>query len=143
MTPDQCAKSGSEHGEQVALFCWLNSREVREQFPQLYNSENGKCKVISTYQNFTDAVKGARAKAAGISSGVADIFLPLPRAGVHGLWIELKINPDNPNNKGKKGKLSQEQREFSRQVIADGYGWAKAEGWQEAAELIRSYLQSP
>jgi hypothetical protein len=150
MTPEDCCKSGTEFGEQSALFAWANSKETRQRFPHFFNAETKRCKMYSTNQNFMDAVKGARAKQIGIQSGVADIFIPLPRHGVAGLYIELKIDPTHPQNqrtgaKGtaiapKAGKVSDEQAAFGRQVIADGYGWAVAEGWKAAAAIVSQYL---
>jgi len=143
MTPESLCKSGLEFGEQSALFCWLNSAETRQRFPILYNEENKRCKVYGVTQNFTDPVKGARAKQIGIQSGVPDIFVPLARHGVHGLYIELKIDPEHPVNKPKKKKngASDEQKQFGRQVIKDGFGWCVACGWQAAKEIIEQYLQ--
>jgi hypothetical protein len=150
MTPEQCAKSGNEFGEQSALFCWANLAATRKAFPAFYNQETKRCKMYATNQNFTDAVKGSRAKQIGIQSGVADIFIPLPRQGAAGLYVELKIDPAHPANqrtgKGgkaiapKRGAASPEQTAFGRQVIADGYGWAVAEGWKAAAAIISQYL---
>lgn len=150
MKPEQLAKSGSEFGEQSALFCWGNLADTRRRFPELFNAETKRCKLYSTNQNFNDAVKGARAKQIGIQSGVADIFLPLARHGMHGLYIELKIDPMHPENQRtgakaqaitpKRGKVSEEQGAFARQVQVDGYGWAVAEGWKQAVAIIERYL---
>ena len=98
--------------------------------------------MYATNQNFTDAVKGARAKQIGIQSGVSDIFLPLARHGCAGLFIELKIDPTHAQNivKKKKGRASSEQISFGKQVQEDGYGWAVAEGWRAASIIIEQYL---
>ena len=150
LTPEAMAKSGSEFGEQGALFCWANSAPVRQKFPDFYNTETKRCKMYATNQNFVDAVKGARAKQIGIQSGVADIFIPLARHGMHGLYVELKIDPDHPQNQRvgktgepiapKRGRASEEQTSFAKQVRADGYGWAIAEGWKQASDIISLYL---
>jgi hypothetical protein len=151
MTPEQCAKSGSEFGEQTALFAWANLPATRKRFPDFFNAETRRCKMYSTNQNFTDKVKGGRARQIGIQSGVADIFIPLPRKGLNGLYIELKIDPAHPLNqrtgKGgqpiapKRGTVSDEQAAFGRQVEADGFGWAVAEGWQQARDFVVWYLE--
>lgn len=150
MNKPDFSKSGSEFSEQTCLFQWANSKETRSAFPHFFNPETRRCKMYATNQNFVDAVKGARAKQIGIQSGVSDIFIPLPRHGCAGLYIELKIDPTHPQNQrtGKKGepiapkagKVSEAQAAFSRQVIADGYGWAVAEGWRAAAAVIEAYL---
>lgn len=150
MKPEALSKSGSEFGEQSALFCWANSKATRERFPHLFNPKTKRCKMYANYNNAgstggpdsgkTNAIRGMRAKQTGMQSGVADVFLPLARHGCHGLYIELKINPAHPANKGKKGKVSDDQKAFGAQVQEDGYGWAVAEGWQEAASIIEKYL---
>lgn len=157
LTPDRMAQSGTEFGEQSALFCWANSKEVRDRFPFFYNRETKRCKMYANYNNAgvdgdqkTAAIRGARAKQAGMQSGVADVFIPIPRHGVFGLYIELKIDPTHPENqrtgKGgqaiapKRGTVSDEQEAFGRQVREDGYGWAVAEGWQAAVAIIIQYL---
>ena len=98
--------------------------------------------MYATNQNFVDAVKGARAKQIGIQSGVADIFIPLPRHDCAGLYIELKIDPTHPQNKAKKkrGRASDEQKAFGAQVISDNYGWSVCEGWKAAVVVISQYL---
>lgn len=157
MTPEQCAKSGSEFGEQSALFCWANQAATRKRFPHFYNAETGRCKMYANFNNAgsdgdkkTSAIRGMRAKQTGTQSGVADIFLPLARHGCNGLFIELKIDPTHPENQRtgkqgqpiapKRGTVSDEQRAFGRQVYADGFGWAKAEGWREAVAILERYL---
>jgi hypothetical protein len=150
MKPEDLCKSGNEFGEQSALFCWANMAETRRRFPHFFNSETKRCKMYSTNQNFMDAVKGARAKQIGIQSGVADIFLPLPRHGCNGLYIELKINPEHEQNKrtgktgkpilGKRGSASEAQRDFGKQVQQDGFGWVICKGWEEAKRVLETYL---
>lgn len=134
LTPEMLARSGSEFGEQCALFCWCSLPETRASYPDAV-------KLYSTHQNFTDAVKGARAKQVGIRAGVADIFLPVAKGRFHGLYIELKIDPTNPLNfaKKKKGTVSQAQKDFGEQVTADGYLWKVCEGWLNARVIIASY----
>jgi len=103
MTPDQLAKSGSEHGEQVALFAWcavarLHGFELAWQF-----AEKGQAVLLGRpVPNVTKAVpalewlhaipnggtrgddaksraiRGGALKAEGVRQGVADIFLPHP-----------------------------------------------------------------
>ena len=149
MTPEDLCKSGSEFGEQSALFCWLNSREARERLPDLYNAETGRCKMYANYNNAgndgdkkTAAIRGARAKQSGSQKGVADIFLPLARKGCFGLYLELKIDPAHPENlpKKKRGTVSPEQLAFGKQVQADGFGWAVCEGWKAARAVILAYM---
>ena len=138
MTPEDLCRSGAEHGEQSALFCWVNSADTRKEFPQLFRGD-GKPKLFAINNNAGtgDAIRGARAKMAGVVDGVGDLCLPLARHGVHGLFIEMKQR----KFKGKKGGGLQEcQVTFRAQCFADGFGYAVAYGWEEAAQIVRQYL---
>lgn len=145
VTPKDAAKSGTEFGEQTAVFVWVALPETKARFPDArklyaYNANAGK----------GDRIRGAQAKQAGVKSDVADLFLPVGKHGVHGLYIEMKIDPSHPANqrtgtKGKpiapkRGELSDGQAEFRDQVRADGYGWALAEGHEQAIAIISQYL---
>lgn len=138
LNPEMLARSGTEFGEQCALFCWCALPETRDRYPDAI-------KLYSTHQNFTDAVKGARAKQAGIRAGVADIFLPVAMGGFHGLYLELKIDYLHPVNLAKKrrGVISQAQKDFAGQVEADGFKWVCCDGWQGAVMAIEIYLSFP
>lgn len=141
VTPEAAAKSGSEFGEQTAVFVWAALRETRDRFPdvtKLYANNNNAGKG--------DAIRGAQARQQGVKAGVADLFLPVARHGMHGLYIEMKIDPAHPANAGgpgkkkKRGVLSDDQEAFRDQVRADGYGWALAEGWRACVAIIEQYL---
>lgn len=152
MTPQDLCKSGSEFGEQSALFCWANSAATRKRFPMLYRASDGRCKLYSINNNAgvgsgedagkTAAIRGGRAKQIGLTPGVADIFLPLGRHGMNGLYIELKIDPQHPVNlkAKKKNKASANQIAFGDQVISDGFGWVCCEGWESAVAVLTQYL---
>lgn len=102
MTPDQLAKSGTEHGEQVALFAWANVArlhgfEVAWKFAEvgqaaflgrptpsvrgvnalewLHAIPNGGTRGDDAKSR---AIRGGALKAEGVRQGVPDIFLPLP-----------------------------------------------------------------
>lgn len=161
MTPEEFCESGTEYGEQAALFCWANCRETRERFPHFFNPTTKRVKMFAINNNAgvdgdqkTAAIRGARAKIAGVQAGVFDIFIPLPRHGCAGLFVEMKINPAHPINNGslpdpkkpgkkrprKKGVVSDEQEAFGLQVQADGFGSVVCEGWVAAAAVIAQYL---
>ncbi len=99
--PDQLAKSGTEHGEQSALFCWANVAriygfDVANRFAEgekfdfqalptglpvvpelawLHAIPNGGSRGDDEK---TRAIRGGALKAEGVKSGVADVFLPVP-----------------------------------------------------------------
>lgn len=124
MTPEQLAKSGTEHAHQTALMAWaaLNTNKYPE-LRWLLAIPNGGARSAFT---------GARLKAEGVKPGVWDLLLPAasPR-GARGLWIEMK----KPG-----GKLSDLQHEFGEFVKNQGYYTAVCYSWIEAKEAIEFYL---
>ena len=72
-----------------------------------------------------------RMKAEGVRAGVSDYFLPAPRDGFHGLYVELKTLTGQP---------SREQREFIETMRSRGYRAEVARGWQEAWKVVCDYL---
>lgn len=71
-------------------------------------------------------------KLQGVKAGVSDIFLPLPRGGYHGLFIELKVGENKPT------KL---QNEFINYANQNGYYATVAFGAQNAIDIIESYIK--
>src|SRR5690554_620263 len=86
----------SEDQEQAWLFQWArrNEKEIPE-LARLFAIPNGGHRSKRT---------AALLKLTGVKRGVPDIFLPLPRNGYHGLWIELK-------SMSKSARASKEQQE--------------------------------
>jgi hypothetical protein len=115
ITPAQLAKSGSEHGEQVALFAWIAIARVfgfksawdwAEGMP-LGKIERGPAVEVLEWihaipnggtrgdDEKTRAIRGGALKAEGVRDGVADIFLPVPlwNVGTRGSIAELGRMP--------------------------------------------------
>lgn len=150
ITPEYLAKSGSEHGEQSALFCW-----AAKAMWQGFERANVMANYMTPPPNgFTgvpvvpelrwmhaipngggrSARQGADLKAEGVKGGVADVCLPVPRGGFHGLYIEMK------KLKGVPSDVSPEQIDFGRFVTGQGYIWRVCFGWKQAATLVEAYL---
>ena len=113
----------TEDEEQAWLFSWAEISTAR--FPELrlmHHIPNGGKR---------SKAEAARFKRMGVKAGVPDIFLPVPRGGYHGLYIELKA---------LDGKPSAEQNRFLTAVGEQGYFAAVAYGGQAAAEMIVRYL---
>jgi len=158
MTPEQLAKSGSEHAHQVALFAWANMaaryglfaandckcytvKGLAEKCLHYYNDTIPELKLLFAIHNqgYGDTIRGANAKAEGVKTGVSDIMLPVTVfGGSHntllfaGLFIELK--------KPKVGKISDAQSDFAIKVEAQGYKVAFCYGWQNARDQLLNYL---
>jgi len=112
----------TEHAEQVATVTWF-----RYQYPKfakcLWAIPNGGVRHIGT------AVK---LKAEGGMAGVPDLFLMIPVAEYHGLFIEMKV---------KGGKLSDSQKEFMGLATLMGYQAVVCFGFNEAKDAITEYLK--
>lgn len=111
----------NEHFEQVLLINWF-----RQQYPLisrcLFAIPNGGVRNIGT------AIK---LKKEGVTPGVPDLFLMIPRAQKCGLFIEMKAIG---------GKVQQNQAEFMKLADQMGYQTAVCYGFLEAKTVIKSYL---
>lgn len=157
MTPNKLAKSGTEHGEQVALFAYvavayLHGFDVADEWcktgklPQRDPDAPPKVPALEWFhaihnQGHGDKVRGANAKAEGVRKGVADTFLPWPVAGWHGLYIEMKKVSERPKSETAKGGVSDEQAAFGDYVRRVGYGFMVCYGWEHAVTTLRSYIE--
>lgn len=171
MTPNQLAKSGSEHGEQVALFAWaavarMYGFEAADLYAQgvpvgAFKDSMFECKPVPALEWLhaipnggsrgddakSRAIRGGALKAEGVRTGIADIFLPAPRQSkllglsYSGLYIEMKKPDLKPKKAESKGGLSDEQIAFRDYALSVGYGWKVCYTWREAADTLRSYIE--
>lgn len=126
ITPEQLARSGSEDGHQLALFCWAATSGIPE-LKWLFHIPNGGSRHIA---------EASKLKAMGVKSGVPDIFLPVVgKFSSKGFWIELK--------KPIKGIVSKEQDEWLDFLSDQGYATRVCFGWIEARDCLLEYLQVP
>lgn len=129
ITPEILARSGTEDAEQAALFCWMADQIAAGHYDSLrlaFAIANGGKRELRT---------AVRLKATGVKAGVSDIFLPVARHGVHGLFIELKKSKEHGG-----GTVSKEQKQWGASVLAEGYGFCVCYGWREAASVLEQYL---
>lgn len=117
-------KIPTEHQEQANLIYWCNSQSGK--YPEL--------KLIFAIPNGTNKSMTARVKfkKEGLKSGVPDLFLPVPRNGSHGLFIEMK--------RRKNSTTSAEQKAWIEALTDQGYDAAVCKGCDEAIEKIKAYL---
>lgn len=128
MTPEQLAKAGTEHAHQCALMAWCALNY--ERYPELrllFAIPNGGERNL---------VVASRLKAEGVKAGVPDLFLPVARWSVHGLFIEMK----KPKGKGAAGTIAASQAGWHRALEEQGYGVAVCWGWEEARDCLIKYL---
>ena len=115
----------SEAVEQEALVRWAAWEAKRTpELRLLFHVPNGGRR---------DKREAARLKAQGVKPGVPDLFLPVPRGGYHGLWIELKA---------AGGRPSANQCEWIGDLNEQGYRAVICYGWDAAREEIGGYLKS-
>lgn len=135
ITPEDLAASGSEDGHQMAVFCW--SADSVGKYPELkwlHAIPNGGSRHI---------VEAGKMVAAGLRSGVWDMFLPLPiqtewAKQYAGLYIEMKAEK---RRKEKDGGLSKEQLKFRDYAISMGYYCKVCYNWIEARDTLIAYLE--
>ena len=111
----------SEHQEQVMLITWFRM-QYKQYKLHLWAIPNGGSRHIVTAVNL---------KAEGVLAGVSDLFLMIPKAGWHGMFIEMKA---------KGGNLSDKQKDFMGAATLMGYQAVVCYGFDEAKEAITKYL---
>lgn len=157
MSPWKLAASGSEHGEQAALFSWL-SIATQYGFSLACNPDSYSIKgfvqkapavaIPELYWVFAIAnggsrgsdersakIVGAQMKAEGVKRGVSDLMVPIPRHGRGGLFIEMKREDG--------GVPSPEQKAFGAFVQTQNFGFCVCHGWIEAAKIIMRWMGYP
>ena len=122
MNPNPCP---SEEQEQKAVFSWAEWMSNRiPELQLLFHIPNG---------GLRSKTEAKRMKSAGVKPGVPDLFLPVARAGYHGLFIELK--------RKKGGRLSEEQKQWIADLEGQGYMAVSAYGCEEACDIIEWYFR--
>lgn len=120
---------GSEDSEQMAVMAWAARAQYHGVYPELWSLHhipNGGERSV---------IVATKLKAMGVKKGIPDLFLPEPRHGLHGLYIEMK-----KAFKHGGGKPSADQLVWKRYLQGKGYGWALALGWKEARDILVQYL---
>ena len=74
---------------------------------------------------------GAKLKRMGVIRGVLDLFIPSPKKGKNGMFMEVKSNA---------GKISKEQLTFIDHLIEQGYAVAIVNNIDAAQTAIRTYM---
>lgn len=125
INPADIARSGSEDGEQLALFQWIALNQTQHpELKWLHHSPNGGSR---------NKREGAKFKAMGVKRGYPDLSLLLPCRQYHGLLIELK--------KVSGGVVSKEQQDWLDHLNGLGYYATICKGWIEAVSCLQWYLK--
>ena len=116
----------SEAQHQAAVIKWSQKPSIRRRWPELallHHIPNGGTR---------DVIEAKHLKEQGVKRGVPDLCLPVPRAGFHGLYIELKT---------EKGRANNDQKWWGEQLTAQEYCWRVCLGWESAVQTIEAYLE--
>lgn len=116
----------TENQHQKALFDWA---AIYDELKWMHSIPNG---AVLAGDRKKRAIQMSSLKATGLKPGVWDVFLPLPKHGYHGLYIEMKVG---------KNKLSDLQHEFGDYVHKNGYLTATCYDWEEAKQVITEYAE--
>jgi hypothetical protein len=123
LTPAQLGRTGTEHSQQAALFCWIRRKaHYHPELEWIFAVPNGGSR---------DKITAGKLKAEGVTSGVFDLFCPWPNGAYAGLWIEMK--------KPSGGVVSTNQKAFGKEMVARGYQAFVCHTWESAVEKIAEY----
>jgi hypothetical protein len=116
-----------EHKEQVAVVKW---------FDMQYSPLRGRLFAVPNGGERNPRV-AMKLRLEGVRPGVPDLFLPVPRCGFHGLFIEMKAKGATPS---RDGKLSENQSDWLDFLGGQGYMAVVCIGADAAIETIINYL---
>lgn len=111
--------------EQEKVIKWARDNENNYPFLWLLHSSLNGVKLSKN--------QAGRAKTQGMLSGVPDLFLPVPKNGFHGLYIEMK---------SEKGRVSVSQNRFLSVTNELGYQSIVCYSSEDAIEKINEYLKN-
>lgn len=116
----------SESSEQQAVVQWFRLKYPNYRIIAIPNGSmiggRNKFALIKKY------------KAEGMTNGVSDLFICVPRNGYHGLWLEMK-------DKGKTASsVSSDQKEWLYDMRHVGYSAGWVAGFEQAKGIIEEYL---
>ena len=114
-----------EHRIQCAIVKW---------FYYAYPQYRGGCMFAVPNGGHRNIQTARLLKAEGVTSGVSDLLLLVPKREYHGLCIEVKT---------PVGRQSENQKNWQRIIEAQGYRYEIVRSLDEFAELVRWYLNEP
>ena len=109
----------SEHQHQVIVV-----KEIERMGYPVFAVPNGTNKSRSAQVKF---------KAEGLRAGVPDLFVPAPKHGWHGLFIEMK---------SMKGRTTPQQRAWMDELISRGYQCEVCKGYEQAIGKFKEYINA-
>jgi hypothetical protein len=125
--PETRARNKDREGEEQA--------ELIREFERLYPQYAAYLFAIPNGGSRRNKFEGYRLKAQGVKAGVSDLFLPVPRGGFHGIWLEFKAAPPFD------AAVTDSQKEWLAKMKGQGYDAHLAKGVAAALEVLAHYLQ--
>ena len=113
-----------EAAEQAKVIAWARANERNYPYLQLLHCSLNGVKMTKA--------QAGRAIAQGMLSGVPDLFLPVPKNGYHGLFIEMKYGSN---------KVTENQEKFLQNAANVGYAVSVCYSANEAIKRIEDYYQ--
>ena len=114
-----------EHRIQCAIVKWFYYAYPQYRGGCMFAVPNGGHRNIQTARSL---------KAEGVTSGVSDLLLLVPKREYHGLCVEVKT---------PVGRQSENQKNWQRIIEAQGYRYEIVRSLDEFVELVRWYLNEP
>ena len=114
-----------EHRIQCAIVKWFYYAYPQYRGGCMFAVPNGGHRNIQTARSL---------KAEGVTSGVSDLLLLVPKREYHGLCVEVKT---------PVGRQSENQKNWQRIIEAQGYKYCIVRSLDEFVELVRWYLNEP
>ncbi len=110
--------------EQAKVIAWARANERNYPYLQLLHCSLNGVKMTKA--------QAGRAIAQGMLSGVPDLFLPVPKNGYHGLFIEMKYGSN---------KVTESQEKFLQNAANVGYAISVCYSANEAIKRIEDYYE--
>ena len=110
--------------EQAKVIAWARASERNYPYLQLLHCSLNGVKMTKA--------QAGRAIAQGMLSGVPDLFLPVPKNGYHGLFIEMKYGSN---------KVTENQEKFLQNAANVGYAVSVCYSANEAIKRIEDYYE--
>ena len=110
--------------EQAKVIAWARASERNYPYLQLLHCSLNGVKMTKA--------QAGRAIAQGMLSGVPDLFLPVPKNGYHGLFIEMKYGSN---------KVTENQEKFLQNAANVGYAISVCYSANEAIKRIEDYYE--
>lgn len=124
-------RSYPEEDLQIACVQWFKTQYPDLEILHIPNGGSRSFRVSKNGRRYSP--EGDRLNKMGLRKGTSDLFIPEPRRGYHGLWIEMKAD--------KNSKLSGDQQEFVQKMAYRGYACYKAYALGMFITIVTVYLR--